>query len=552
MTTRKHLGRSRALRPSAECLEGRQLLSATVSGTNTAGDQWTLTLQGRGSLQVIKQNDSTGSPAALNSRTEIRSIIISGTDPATTRITDTVTRAAGSTGRVFFQNLIEQTNRSEKLASGLGIQSINIPDFYLGLTDPTSPTSAPQPRATIVIPDGINSLRFGGADTTAFFGTDPTQSLTQNRQNDQFLVRLGLPTSSGTSIVVNRITTSAQAAAATTTGQPGSPTQDSVVFQVSGRINLFEANAIDGNAQIAPAPASFNAGTIVASLPDPATGITGQIGFVRVGGNATNFSVLTNDRLANLYIGGETSNVSVLAPGGSRNLYFGKGVDTTTILTHTIENLFANRGMLNSRVVSDRQIGDLMLGGDVVNSTILSGYNQNLNTVVTSIESNQQQFGQYFQQAVTIQTPTAEAGGNITASVAGDVTNSVFAASDNPISAATATNAAGITFGNTQDALLGLGRIKARIEGVINNAVATPNMPTTAFYAQSVKLTHGPVVPPSVVEPPLAPPATPVSLPGIARVFPAANGARGTTSPTRTTSTNSTPKSTSGPVQATR
>ena len=49
MSMRKqHLGRSRAFRPSAESLEGRQLLSATVSGTDTAGDQWTLTLQGQG------------------------------------------------------------------------------------------------------------------------------------------------------------------------------------------------------------------------------------------------------------------------------------------------------------------------------------------------------------------------------------------------------------------------------------------------------------------------------------------------------------------------
>ena len=52
----------------------------------------------------------------------------------------------------------------------------------------------------------------------------------------------------------------------------------------------------------------------------------GQIGFVRIGGNATNFStVLTNSQIANFYVGGETNNVNVLAPTSIRNLYFGRG-----------------------------------------------------------------------------------------------------------------------------------------------------------------------------------------------------------------------------------
>ncbi len=526
MSTGKHLGRSRAFRPTAEGLELRQLLSATVSGTNTAGDHWTLTLKGRGALQVIKQNDSTGNPGALNSATEIKSIIISGTDPATTRLTETVTKAAGSTGRVFFQQLTELPNRSEKLALGLGIQAINIPDFYLGVTDPTTTTRATQPRASITIPDGINSLRFGGVDTTAFFGTDPTQSVAQDGQNDQFLVRLGLPASTGTSIVVNTITSGAQAAVTSTTGTPNSPTQKSVVFEVSGRLNLFEANQVVGNTQFAPAPGTFDAGTIVSALPDPAQGLTGLIAFVRIGGNATNFSALTNGQLSNFYVGGEANNVSVLAPGGSRNLYFGKGVDTTTILTHSIENLYANRGMLNSRVVSERQIGNIQLGGDVVNSTVLSGYLQGLAGAVTTIENNASQFGQFFQSPVTLPIPTAQAAGNITAFVTGNVTNSVFAASDNPISQPAATTATGVTFGNAQDALLPLGQITAKVAGSIDNSSVTPDMPKTAFYARTVKFTHGVVVPPNVVEPPLPPPATPIKLPGIPRVFPATTPAK--------------------------
>ena len=103
MSMRKHLGRSRALRPSAEGLEGRQLLSGTVTGMNTEGDVWTLTLSGRGSIQVVKQNDASGNPTALMSADQIKAITISGTDPTTTRLTETIKKEAGGTGQVFFQ-----------------------------------------------------------------------------------------------------------------------------------------------------------------------------------------------------------------------------------------------------------------------------------------------------------------------------------------------------------------------------------------------------------------------------------------------------------------
>ncbi len=528
MATNKPQSRSRAIRPSAECLEGRRLLSGTVSGMNTAGDQWTLTVLGKGKVQVIKQNDSTGNPAALNSATEIRSIILSGTDPTSTRLVETVKPAAGSPGRIYFQNLTEQPNRSDRTGNNLGVLAINIPDFYLANTsaappnaNTTPPASPTTPAASITIPDGIESLRFGGADTTVSFATGSGVALSQNNNSDQFLIRLGVPIANGTDIIVNTITSNGQAAAASTT-TPNSPTQDSVVFQVSGRLNLFQANSINGNTAVAPTAAGFTGGTIVASLPDPTSGLTGQIGFIRVGGNATNFSVLTNSQIANFYVGGETNNVSVLAPTSIRNLYFGRGLDSTTILTHQIEDIQANRGMLNSRIVTERLIGNSTFGGDVVNSTVLAGYLEGLAGVISTIETNETQLGQFFQQAVTLPTPTAQAGGLITTNIAGDVTNSVIAASDNPISQVNSPTTQ--TFGNPQDAFLPIGRILARVEGSIDNSTVTPMMPSTAFYAKNVNLTRGPVAPPNVTEPPLPRPATPVTLRGIPRVFPNING----------------------------
>ena len=157
---------------------------------------------------------------------------------------------------------------------------------------------------------------------------------------------------------------------------------------------------------------------------------------MRVGGNATNFSVVTNNYMSNMYIGGEANNVSVLTPNGARNFYFGKGFDTTTIYTHSIENLYANRGSLNSTIHSERQVGDMMIGGDVANGTFLSGYTLGLASAASTVQSN-------LASASSSGTPwprrpsrrrSAQASGAITAFIAGNVTNSVFAASVLPFS----------------------------------------------------------------------------------------------------------------------
>jgi hypothetical protein len=545
MSMRKDLGRSRALRPTAETLEMRQLLSATVSGTDTAGDKWTLTLLGKGALQVVKQDDpTTGDPGTLDSATEINSITVSGTDPRGSRLIGTVVPAAGSTGQVFFNTLREVPNHSDLLGVGLGLLAINMPDFYLGYTATTKPATG-SPIAEIDIPDGVNSLRFGGVDTTKFFGTtaEAANSPAQDNQTDEYLVNLGIPYAVGTSIVVNSVISNTEPgviASGSTTA--GAATQKSVVFQVGGRINLFEANSIQGNTTNAAAAAGFTGGTIVSSIEDSSTAITGEIGFVRIGGDATNFAVVTNNTLANLYIGGETNNVAVLTPNGSRNFYFGKGLDTTTIYTHSIENLYANRDAIDSTITSERQIGDLMVGGEVNNSTVLSGYQASLASLESSAQENIGSLDSTTAPtAITPAVPTAQANGHITTFIAGNVSNSIFAASDLPISQAqtlTATTPTQ-TFGNTGDVFLPLSSITARVEGSIDNSTATPNMPKTAFYAKTVDLTHTTVVPPHVIEPPLPPPATPVNLPGIPVVFPASASTKSTTTHVNTGTTGS-------------
>ena len=90
----------------AESLEVRQMLSATVSGTDTAGDHWTLTLaRARGQLQVIKQNDSTGSPGGVGfgHRDQFDYRLRHRPSPPAEADRAPWSRPSGSDGRVFFQ-----------------------------------------------------------------------------------------------------------------------------------------------------------------------------------------------------------------------------------------------------------------------------------------------------------------------------------------------------------------------------------------------------------------------------------------------------------------
>ena len=113
----------------------------------------------------------------------------------------------------------------------------------------------------------------------------------------------------------------------------------------------------------------------------------------------------------------------------------------------------------------------------MANSTFLSGYPQNLASALSS-------------QSVT-PNPSAQSGGYMNVLVAGDVTDSIFAASVEPFEG---------EFGTPDDLLLPQGQITAKVEGIIDNTVATPQSPGSAFFAQSVELETGPVTPPNVPE----------------------------------------------------
>jgi hypothetical protein len=485
---------SRAFRPEPQGLESRQLLSTTVRGVDVDGDVWALRLIGPGDLRVQNQPDSSGTPVPLGDPALIDSITVAGTIPLASRLVGRVRPAAGGDGKVFFQNLTHVGAHGASVSGPAGITTIDMPDFWLGHTAATRDTSGTQ--GSILIPQGINTLRFGGVDVN--FTPEGGTPLNQNGQNDSFTIALGLPRTWGTSIVVDRIITNGQAAASST----AQPTQDSVTINVRGRINTFQADAIEGNADFPSTGFVGGGGTIVRSIADSTvdnpegTGVTGQIGFVRIGNNATNFSAQTNDRISNFYIGGETDNVQVLAPTGLRNAYFGKGLDTTTIYTDEMNTLQANRGALNSTVYTGLRAGQILIGGDVSNTFFFAGYQLNPLTIFNT------------QTAPDFIPPVRDSGAIGRVLIAGDVIDSVFAASVDPTDQ---------IFGSPDSLELPHGKITAKVEGSINNENETPDQPDQAFYAKNVFLTHGPVAPPEVAEAPFPHPGAPPSAPRLAR-----------------------------------
>src|SRR3954471_22402859 len=138
MSNRRPSPRNRALRPSSEGLETRQLLSSQVTGTDLDGDTWALTLFGPGTMNV---STAAGSPINPSVPSEIDSITLAGTDNRFSKLVGTVTRAPGGDGQVFFQNLreigggaqpkLDLGNLANEETINNGLLAIDMPDFWL-------------------------------------------------------------------------------------------------------------------------------------------------------------------------------------------------------------------------------------------------------------------------------------------------------------------------------------------------------------------------------------------------------------------------------------
>jgi hypothetical protein len=490
----------------------------------------------------------------------INTITVGGSITTQTRLVGTVTPAPDGASNVYFENLIV-TNSGElgKIDVGQvsnfrtvqnGIFAIDMPNFYLAHTDTANPSTASlihtnaMSAGEIFIPQGVITLRFGGvnADFTPAGGTP----LNRTGQNNEFQINLGLPIITGTSIIVNQVITDAQANS--TSGSP--PFQDMATFLATGRLNLFQANTISGNTtgqgtsaslvptqliNKTPTGGTSPGGTFVISQGGPATG---QIGDVRVGGSATNFTTFVTEdpinvaapegqldaKISNFYIGGQTKNVLLVAPSGSRNISFGLGMDDVTISSLAISSLRANRDATNANVEVSRSIGNLLVGGDFTNSNVQVGQLQSLFTFAnlppTSafVAGNGVFFGDppptianHVENPLTKQfEPGAQNGGSMNVRIAGSVTNSVFSASVDPNPSSLSPSPVdqsgtfeksmgnSFPFGAPDNLVLPRGLINAKVEGQIDNSANPLTVGNNAFFARTVHLNQGPVIPPIV------------------------------------------------------
>ncbi len=378
----------RSLKPVAEGLETRQLLSATgrqqvpkgvptqaatavVRGMDPDGAQWTLSLYGPGALNVVGTDGDVFTRQTGTLQESIDTITVAGAITTSTRLVARVyPDPTTGNAKVYFQNLVvTPTGELGKIDEGQvsnfrtvanGILAIDMPDFYLAHTETTKPSVASQIHTSamsageIYIPQGVLTLRFGGVDVD--YVPPGGVALNTTGQSNEFQISLGLPVVQGTSIIVNTVNSDAEVNS--TSGSP--PFQDYATFLVTGRLNLFQANEIDGNTtaglvptQLVNSPSSTGAspgGTFVISQGGAATG---QIGDVRVGGSATNFTTFVTEdplnvaaaegqldaKISNYYIGGQTQNVLLVAPSGARNVSFGLGMDNMTISANAIDSL---------------------------------------------------------------------------------------------------------------------------------------------------------------------------------------------------------------------
>ncbi len=110
--------------------------------------------------------------------------------------------------------------------------------------------------------------------------------------------------------------------------------------------------------------------------------------------------------------------------------------------------------------------------------------------------------------------------------IAGDIVDSIFAASVEPFNG---------QYDVPEALLFPHSHIEAKVEGTINDSTAAPTQPNQAFFAKTVKLVHGPVIPPAVPELPFPHPNAPPHGPRIVTNLLPVNRPTGTTGSGSTT-----------------
>ena len=316
-----------------------------VSGTDRAGDQWTITVHGPGEVIVT---DTTPNDGALDDN--IATIQIVGSNPRTTYVTGNVTASPRvlTSGQVLFDRLIAAN----------GVKSIVLNGFDLSANVTPAVTQTPG----IFLYGGVQTLKFNDIDAIIDTSVSTNPTLYQIQIGDPS-TPLRIQPSIYLDSIINSVFNS------TSTTIPSTPiTTPSVQFSINGVVQNFSVVSM-AQSPIAPnylqnsQGQTTNNGTFVpASGPIPAgyqfefnvVGTTGRtslqalaINKLKVAGKATNFTAQRDttpfgSSLSGLnYIrkatfGGNADAVALDVKGSIGKLTFKKGLgDPTAVTTGT-------------------------------------------------------------------------------------------------------------------------------------------------------------------------------------------------------------------------
>ena len=238
MSKRKTTPPIRSLRPQAESLETRQLLSSTnftnptavARGTDPDGTQWSLFLYGPGALSVVGVDALVPDPPGRHRipRTRSRRSRWAGRSRRQTQLVGTVQKHHWRIEGLLreppeYHHL--QTNWARSAAGQVnnfrsvqnGIEAIDMPDFSPAHTELTKPSDQSVIHSNgstfsagqIFIPQGVLTLLFGGVDVD--YTPPGGVALNTTGQSNEFQIVLGLPIVEGTSIIVNTVNSDAEA-----------------------------------------------------------------------------------------------------------------------------------------------------------------------------------------------------------------------------------------------------------------------------------------------------------------------------------------------------
>ena len=156
-----------------------------------------------GAISVVGTNGDTFDSTTQNLKESIMTITVAGSISTETRLVGTVKPSSNGDANVYFENLnVTDTGELGKIDVGQvsnfrtvqnGIYAIDMPNFYLAHTETTTPSVASlihtiaMSAGQIDIPEGVNTLRFGGVDVdyTPAGGTPLNQTRSKQRVPDQ-------------------------------------------------------------------------------------------------------------------------------------------------------------------------------------------------------------------------------------------------------------------------------------------------------------------------------------------------------------------------------